>query len=68
MNCFQLRDLFAFVYLIFVAIVAYGVSSRSLLYYKQIPFTAAGIFKGVLYAPYWFLYTSIADKDEIDGT
>ncbi|UJR11905.1 hypothetical protein I4U23_016083 [Adineta vaga] len=62
----MLCDLFAFVYLIFIAIIAYGVVSRSLLFYKQIPFTAHGIFKGIFYAPYWFLYTNIADKDYLD--
>ena len=44
---FQLRDLLAFVYMIFVAIAAYGVVSRSLIFYKQVPFTPHGIFKHI---------------------
>jgi hypothetical protein len=63
----RLHDLFAFMYLIFVVIVAYGIVSRPWLLYKQIPFTAHGIFKNIFYTPYWLLYTSISDKDELDG-
>ena len=63
----KLRDLFAFVYMIFVAIAAYGVVSRSLIFYKQVPFTIHGIFKYIFYDSYWFIYTDVTDKDELDG-
>ncbi|CAF4095024.1 unnamed protein product, partial [Adineta steineri] len=59
----MLRDLFAFVYMIFIAISAYGVVSRSLILYKQIPFTINDIFKDVLYKPYWFIFGDVSDKD-----
>ncbi|CAF1102784.1 unnamed protein product [Adineta steineri] len=62
----MLRDLFAFVYIIFIAIAAYGVVSRSLVFYKQIPFTINDLFKGILYEPYWFIYGDVSDKDLLD--
>ncbi|CAF1242408.1 unnamed protein product [Adineta steineri] len=62
----MLRDLFAFVYIIFIAIAAYGVVSRSLIFYNQIPFTINDIFKGILYEPYWFIYGDVSDKDLLD--
>ncbi|CAF1016322.1 unnamed protein product [Adineta steineri] len=62
----MLRDLFAFVYIIFIAIAAYGVVSRSLIFYKQIPFTINDLFKGILYEPYWFIYGDVSDKDLLD--
>ncbi|CAF1418610.1 unnamed protein product [Rotaria sordida] len=39
----MLRDLFAFIYMIFIAIAAYGVVSRALIFYKQAPFTGREI-------------------------
>jgi hypothetical protein len=57
----------AFVYVIFVAIATYGVVSRSLIFYKQIPFTALGIFRNIFYIPYWSLYQEVTDKDELDS-
>jgi hypothetical protein len=53
--------------MIFVAIAAYGVVSRSLIFYKQVPFTAHGIFKYIFYDSYWFLYTDVSDKNELDS-
>ncbi len=63
---FQLRDLGAFIYMIFIAIAAYGVVSRALILYKEIPFTAKDILKQILYEPYWFIYGGISDKDLLD--
>ena len=53
--------------MIFIAISAYGVVSRSLILYKQIPFTINDIFKQILYEPYWFIYGAVSDKDLLDG-
>lgn len=50
-----------------MAIAAYGVASRSLLFYKQVPFTFRGILRDIFYNSYWFLYAEVSDKDEIDG-
>ncbi|CAF1272549.1 unnamed protein product, partial [Rotaria sordida] len=63
----MLRDLFAFVYMIFTAIIAYGVVSRALIYYKQVPFTGYGIFSQILYVPYWFIYGVVPDLSILDG-
>ncbi|CAM4773277.1 unnamed protein product [Rotaria magnacalcarata] len=62
----MLRDLFAFVYMIFIAIAAYGVVSRALIYYKEVPFTSRGIFSGIFYEPYWFIHGEVSDKDLLD--
>jgi len=63
---FQLKDLAAFLYMIFIAIAAYGVVSRALILYKQIPFTGSGIFGEIFYEPYWFIYGDVSDKDLLD--
>ncbi len=57
----------AFVYMIFIAIAAYGVVSRALILYKQIPFTAKKLFGEIFYEPYWFIYGEISDKYLLDG-
>ncbi|CAF3900565.1 unnamed protein product [Rotaria sp. Silwood2] len=62
----MLRDLFAFVYMIFIAIAAYGVVSRALIHYKQVPFTGRGIFSEIFYEPYWFIHGEFSDKDLLD--
>jgi hypothetical protein len=54
--------------MIFIAIAAYGVVSRALIFYKQIPFTGSEIFKAVFQEPYWFIYGAVSDKDLLDGT
>ena len=54
--------------MIFIAIAAYGVVSRALILYKQVPFTGRGIFTEIFYGPYWFIYGSVSDKDRLDGT
>lgn len=53
--------------MIFIAIAAYGVVSRSLILYKQVPFTGRGIFREVFYEPYWFIYGEVSDKNLLDG-
>ncbi|CAF1014905.1 unnamed protein product [Adineta ricciae] len=63
----MLQDLFAFVYMIFIAIAAYGVVSRALILYKQVPFTVHAIFKEIFYEPYWFIYGEVSDKDLLDN-
>ncbi|CAF3258135.1 unnamed protein product [Rotaria sp. Silwood2] len=62
----MLRDLFAFVFMIFIAITAYGVVSRSLILYKQVPFTGHGIFGEIFYEPYWLIYGEVTDKYLLD--
>ncbi|CAF1197338.1 unnamed protein product [Adineta steineri] len=62
----MLRDLAAFFYMIFIAIAAYGVVSRALILYKQIPFTSSDIFRTIFYEPYWFIYGDVSDKDLLD--
>ena len=53
--------------MIFIAIAAYGVVSRSLILYRQIPFTGQGIFGQIFYQPYWFIYGEISDKATLDS-
>ena len=53
--------------MIFIAIAAYGVVSRSLILYKEIQFTGQGIFSNIFYEPYWFIYGEVSDKDLLDG-
>jgi len=52
--------------MIFIAIAAYGVVSRSLILYNQVPFTGRGIFGKIFYEPYWFIYGDVSDKDLLD--
>lgn len=54
--------------MIFIAIAAYGVVSRALILYKQVPFTMHAIFKEIFYEPYWFIYGEVSDKDLLDST
>ncbi|UJR07511.1 hypothetical protein I4U23_011800 [Adineta vaga] len=63
----MLKDLFAFVYMIFIAIAAYGVVSRAMILYKQVPFTLHSIFKEIFYEPYWFIYGEVSDKELLDN-
>jgi len=53
--------------MIFIAIAAYGVVSRALILYQQVPFTGRGIFSEIFYEPYWFMYGDVSDKDLLDG-
>ena len=53
--------------MIFIAIAAYGVVSRALILYKQVPFTGRGIFSEIFYEPYWFMYGEVSDKVLLDG-
>ncbi|CAF1153400.1 unnamed protein product [Adineta steineri] len=62
----MLRDLAAFFYMIFIAVAAYGVVSRALILYQQIPFTGSDIFRSIFYEPYWFIYGDVSDKDLLD--
>ncbi|CAF0977303.1 unnamed protein product [Adineta steineri] len=62
----MLRDLAAFFYIIFIAIAAYGVVSRALIFYRQIPFTGSDILRAIFYEPYWFIYGDVSDKDLLD--
>ncbi|CAF1321816.1 unnamed protein product [Rotaria sordida] len=55
----MLQDLFAFLYIIFVAIAAYGVVSRSLFMYNEVSFDGKGIFGDIFYPTYWFMYDLI---------
>ncbi|CAF0801692.1 unnamed protein product [Didymodactylos carnosus] len=58
----QLRDLSAFVYIIFIFIAAYGVVSRSMISYGNVEFSGHGIFSNILYPPYWFIYGNNGDE------
>lgn len=60
--------MFAFVYMIFIAVAAYGVVSRAMIQYKQVPFTGRGIFSEIFYGPYWFIYGEVDDKKLLDGS
>ncbi|CAF4844012.1 unnamed protein product [Rotaria sp. Silwood1] len=62
----MLWDLFVFVYMIFIAIAAYAVVSRALIFYKEVPFTGRGILSEIFYEPYWFIYGEFSDKDLLD--
>ncbi|CAF4600940.1 unnamed protein product [Rotaria sp. Silwood1] len=62
----MLWDLFAFVYMIFIAIAAYAVVSRALIFYKEVSFTGRGILSEFFYEPYWFIYGEFSDKDLLD--
>jgi hypothetical protein len=46
--------------------IAYGVVSRALILYKQVPFTGSGILTEIFYGPYWFLLGEFSDKDYFD--
>jgi hypothetical protein len=52
--------------MIFIAIAAYGVVSRSLISYRKVPFTGRGILSEIFYEPYWFIYGSVSDKEILD--
>ena len=53
--------------MIFIAMAAYGVVSRAMILYKQVPFTGSGIFSHIFYEPYWFMYGEVSDKALLDG-
>jgi hypothetical protein len=53
--------------MIFIAIAAYGVVSRALIFYKQISFTGTDVLKAVFHEPYWFIYGAVSDKDLLDS-
>ena len=57
----------AFVYMIFIAIAAYGVVSRALFMYNQVPFTGQGIFENIFYSPYWFIHGVYNDTATLDS-
>jgi hypothetical protein len=59
--------MFAFIYIIFVAMAAYGVVSRSLVLYKQVPFNARGIFENIFYPIYWFMHGDVPDRNLLDS-
>ncbi|CAF1034271.1 unnamed protein product [Adineta steineri] len=52
-------------YLLFY-LAAYGVVSRALILYRQIPFTGSDIFRSIFYEPYWFIYGDVSDKHLLD--
>ncbi len=63
-----MRDLLAFIYIIFVCIVTYGVVSRALMFNNTLNFTAKSIFMVIFYQPYWFLHSIVDDeKKTLDG-
>ncbi len=63
-----MRDLTAFIYLIFVCIAAYGVVSRALIMYGNLTFTAKDLLMAIFYRPYWFLYSIVDDeKNDLDS-
>ncbi|CAF1149147.1 unnamed protein product [Rotaria sordida] len=47
-------------------IAAYGVVSRALICYKQVPFTFNKILREMFYEPYWFIYGEFSDKELLD--
>ena len=53
--------------MIFIAIAAYGVVSRALFMYKQVPFTGHGIFENIFYSPYWFIHGQFNDTATLDS-
>ncbi len=59
---FQLRDLFGFLYVALICIVAYGVASRAMIKRSHVTFTAQSIFENIFYVPYWFLYGDADDE------
>ncbi|CAF3904829.1 unnamed protein product [Rotaria sordida] len=48
------------------SIAAYGVVSRALIFYRQVPFTGRGILTEIFYEPYWFIHGEFSDKDLLD--
>ncbi len=60
-----MRDLSAFIYLIFVFITAYGVVSRALMIFGSLELTAKSLLTSIFYRPYWLLY-SIVDEEMKD--
>ncbi|CAF1258924.1 unnamed protein product, partial [Didymodactylos carnosus] len=62
----RLKDLFIFITIIFISIMAYGVASRSLFMYNNIDFTARGLFGTILYPAYWLIYYVVDEKDVIN--
>ena len=54
--------------MIFIAVSAYGVVSRAMIRYQKVPFTARGIFSEIFYAPYWFIYGEVEDKQLLDNS
>ncbi len=63
-----MRDLAAFIYIIFVCITAYGVVSSALTMYSSIEFTAKNMSSAILYRPYWLLYGVVEnERAQLDG-
>ncbi|CAF1216124.1 unnamed protein product, partial [Didymodactylos carnosus] len=56
------NDLMFFVFLIIVAISAYGITSRSMYLYGTFQFNLAQIFENVIYPVYYFIYGSFDDE------
>jgi hypothetical protein len=57
-----MRDLSAFIYIIFVCMTAYGVVSSALTMYSTIEFSAKSLSSAILYRPYWFIFGIIDDE------
>ena len=53
--------------MIFIAIVAYGVVSRSLILHKEIPFDGLSLLGQIFDPSYWVIFADIRDKDMIEG-
>jgi len=53
--------------MIFVAIAAYGVVSRALVLYKEVSFNAHGIFRQIIYPPYWFIHGDVSDRNMLES-
>jgi hypothetical protein len=63
-----MRDLSAFIYIIFVCMTAYGVVSAALTMYSTIEFSAKNLSSAILYRPYWFIFSIIDDERvKLDG-
>ena len=54
--------------MIFIAVSAYGVVSRAMIRYNQVPFTGRGILSEIFYGPYWFIYGQVEDKVLLDSS
>lgn len=53
--------------MIFIAIIAYGVVSRSLVLHKEIPFDVLSLLRQIFDPSYWVIFADIRDKDMIES-
>ncbi|CAF1110172.1 unnamed protein product [Rotaria sordida] len=63
-------DLFFFTYIILIAIIAYGVASRTMYNYNNdiLSFDARSIFRHIIYPAYYLLYGNVGDElSELDA-